>query len=129
VSAPRHQQQQGRGQRTSGDSGGSGGSYGTPPHARFDSGGGGSMGSGSARKPGRRGQYYQEHLPSHLLQQGLKSGGIFRAVFRTNPSDRNQGYCSLAGLPTDVFVRVRTTRGLLCPLLPNCWLDRGPACC
>jgi hypothetical protein len=105
LSAPYHQQQQGRGQRVSGGS------------------------SGSARKPGRRGQYYQEHLPSHLLQQGLKSGGIFRAVFRTNPSDRTQGYCSLAGLPTDVFVRVRTHGGGPATAQPNCWLSCVPACC
>ena len=43
-------------------------------------------------------------------QQGLKTGLLFRVPFRTNPSDRNQGYCTLPGLPTDVFVRVRRRR-------------------
>lgn len=46
------------------------------------------------------------HAPATTLQQGLKGGALFRAAFRTNPSDRSQGYCSLPGLPTDVFVRV-----------------------
>ena len=51
-------------------------------------------------------------LPAHpprsaRLQQGLKSGALFRCTFRTNPSDRSQGYCTLKGLPTDVFIRVR----------------------
>ena len=41
------------------------------------------------------------------LQRGLKTGGLFRALFRTNPSDRTQAFCTLPGLPSDIFVRVR----------------------
>ncbi|KAI3425159.1 hypothetical protein D9Q98_008930 [Chlorella vulgaris] len=121
-SAPRGQYQQQQQRYSSGTatpgsygSGGGGsqgnGSYGTPP--RFgsgfgSSGGGGSGGgtpSGSARKPGRRSAYFEEHLPSSLLQQGLKGGMLFRAAFRTNAADRTQGYCTVPGLPTDVNIR------------------------
>ncbi|KAL4419743.1 hypothetical protein ABPG75_006841, partial [Micractinium tetrahymenae] len=38
--------------------------------------------------------------------QGLKSGAYFRGVLRVNASDRTQAFCTLPGLPTDVFIRV-----------------------
>lgn len=54
------------------------------------------------------------------MQQGLKSGALFRATFRTNPSDRTQGYCTLPGLPTDVFVRVRRLAAAVARVLSAC---------
>ncbi|KAL4856961.1 DIS3-like exonuclease 2 [Chlorella vulgaris] len=121
-SAPRGQYQQQQQRYSSGTatpgsygSGGGGsqgnGSYGTPPRfgSSFGSSGGGGSGggtpSGSARKPGRRSAYFEEHLPGSLLQQGLKGGMLFRASFRTNAADRTQGYCTVPGLPTDVNIR------------------------
>ena len=53
--------------------------------------------------------------PAHAPQQGLKSGAYFRGVLRVNASDRTQAFCSLPGLPTDVFIRVRPS--MPCPLL------------
>ena len=75
------------------------GGGGTPMHRASSSSSRGSSGRGSK-------SYYSEHLAGQLLQQGLKGGALFRCTFRTNPSDRSQGYCTLPGLPTDVFVRV-----------------------
>ncbi|GAB4816026.1 hypothetical protein N2152v2_003072 [Parachlorella kessleri] len=55
-------------------------------------------------RSGRR-PVFAEHLSQAELQRGLKSGVLFKALFRCNAADRTQGFCTVAGLPSDVFVK------------------------
>lgn len=48
---------------------------------------------------------FAQHIGRELLQQGLKSGQLFKALFRCNAADRSQGFCTVEGLPSDVFVK------------------------
>jgi hypothetical protein len=54
---------------------------------------------------------FPEHATRAELQRGLKNGVLFRAQFRTNAADRTQGYCTVPGLPTDIFIKVRAAKG------------------
>jgi DIS3-like exonuclease 2 len=60
-------------------------------------------GNGSGRK-----QRFKEHLKHEELGQGLKRGSLFRAPFRSNAHDRTQAFATVAGLPSDLMIRVRT---------------------
>eukprot|EP00887_Chlorella_sp_A99_P000156 scaffold16.g156.t1 len=65
--------------------------------------------AGSAGPPpptaGKRRALFSEHLRGADLQRGLKTGALFRAVLRVAASDRTQAYCTVPGLPTDIFIK------------------------
>ncbi|KAG7667487.1 hypothetical protein KSW81_001192 [Nannochloris sp. 'desiccata'] len=47
---------------------------------------------------------FKEHLGLDALVSGLEKGTLFRAKLRCNPGDRSQGFCTIPGLPHDVFI-------------------------
>lgn len=47
---------------------------------------------------------YPEYLKLDALVTGLENGALFRAKLRCNPGDRTQGFCTVPGLPYDVFI-------------------------
>jgi len=47
---------------------------------------------------------FKEHLGLDALLSGLEKGTLFRAKLRCNPGDRSQGFCTIPGLPHDVFI-------------------------
>jgi DIS3-like exonuclease 2 len=49
-------------------------------------------------------QIFKEHLGIDALLSGLEKGSLFRAKLRCNPGDRSQGFCTIPGLPHDVFI-------------------------
>ena len=50
---------------------------------------------------------FAPHWEGPALQQGLKSGQLFRATLRVNPSDRSQGFVTIPGLPSDILIKAR----------------------
>jgi exoribonuclease R len=82
---------------------------------RSDGGAGASRGGRSGGQRGRRasaeptppasGAPYAPHLEPAAAAAAVAAGGLFRAVLRCNPGDRAQAFCTVAGLPADVFVR------------------------
>jgi len=48
---------------------------------------------------------FPKHWNAAAVQHGLETGTIFRACLRCNTSDRTQGYCTVPGLPRDIFIR------------------------
>jgi DIS3-like exonuclease 2 len=47
---------------------------------------------------------FKEHSSLDALVAGLENGSLFRAKLRCNPGDRSQGFCTISGLPHDVFI-------------------------
>ena len=52
----------------------------------------------------RRPPLFEEYLDLKTLQDGIAAGRYFRSKIRINPADRNQGFCTIPGLPHDVFI-------------------------
>ena len=47
---------------------------------------------------------YPDYWDLDALVTGLETGGLFRAKLRCNPYDRTQAYCTIPGIPYDVFI-------------------------
>jgi exoribonuclease R len=69
--------------------------------------GGGNRGrrASAAPTPPASAAPYAPHLEPAAAAAAVAAGGLFRAVLRCNPGDRAQAFCTVAGLPADVFVR------------------------
>jgi DIS3-like exonuclease 2 len=49
-------------------------------------------------------QGYFAHMEEDEALACIAAGAIFRAVLRCNAADRSQGFCSIPGLPSDLFI-------------------------
>jgi hypothetical protein len=70
-------------------------------------------GPGRGTRSRTRPTRFAPHWEREQLQRALKAGGAFRAALRFSAADRSQAFATLAGLRSDVMVRVRRPRAAL----------------
>ncbi|KAK6939838.1 Ribonuclease II/R [Dillenia turbinata] len=54
---------------------------------------------GSSQKP-----CFEPHWPLDAVNEALKKGDVFRALFRVNAHNRLEAYCTINGVPIDVLI-------------------------
>ncbi|CAI9114600.1 OLC1v1015357C1 [Oldenlandia corymbosa var. corymbosa] len=47
---------------------------------------------------------YTPHWPEEAVTKALEKGSVFKALFRVNAYNKNEAYCKIDGLPTDVLI-------------------------
>uniref|UniRef100_A0A061SEE0 Dis3-like exonuclease 2 n=1 Tax=Tetraselmis sp. GSL018 TaxID=582737 RepID=A0A061SEE0_9CHLO len=60
---------------------------------------------GRPRRAPARKQRFKEYWMQSELQEGMKSGKVFRATFRCNAKNRSEGYVSIPGIPVDMLIK------------------------
>lgn len=48
---------------------------------------------------------FKDYIEGAALEQALAAGTVYKAVLRVNAGDRTQGFCTIPGLPNDIFLR------------------------